>query len=195
MNSSRITQLAGLTVAVIAAVILLSLAVTRAEAGPKRVMAFDIANNMTQFTFDEAPVHENGMPDGGNAFIIHGYIYPEGTLDESENGGVNADGSPEFPDLVLGEWICRGYFIADGTATTSGAWAITTQTFNLGENAGEDMLVTEGYEHSEAGATIQRAVTGGTGVYTGLLGTAIQTTIGVNSTGAPNLRVQISLGQ
>ena len=44
---------------------------------------------------------------------VQGYIYPEGTLTcDSQTGsrnGVLADGSAEFPDKVLGTWICRGW--------------------------------------------------------------------------------------
>ena len=64
--------------------------------------------------FDQDNVHEDGMPANGNAFITRGYIYPAGTLTESN--GTLEDGSPEFPDLVLGEWVCRGWFVGEGAS-------------------------------------------------------------------------------
>ena len=58
----------------------------------------EVAEDGTRFVFDEAPLLENGYPAYGNAFVTQGYIYPAGTLDGTN--GVNADGSPEFPELV-----------------------------------------------------------------------------------------------
>ncbi len=51
------------------------------------------------------------MPAYGNSFVTRGYIYPEGTLDDSS--GVLPNGEPEFLDQVIGEWSCRGWFVGD----------------------------------------------------------------------------------
>lgn len=66
------------------------------------------------------------MPAYGNAFITQGYIYPAGTLDGRVERTL-ANGDPAFPDLVIGEWTCDGYFVADGMRTETGAIVITRQ--------------------------------------------------------------------
>ena len=63
-------------------------------------MAFDVAEDHTRIYMADAPLHENGMPAHGNAFISQGYIYPAGTL-QAGTTGVLEDGSPAFPDPVL----------------------------------------------------------------------------------------------
>ncbi len=62
-------------------------------------MAFDVAEDHTRIFMENNPLHENGMPAHGNAFVNQGYIYPAGTL-EADTAGVLKDGSPAFPDLV-----------------------------------------------------------------------------------------------
>ena len=96
--------------------------------------AFDVAEDITRFTFAAAPVFDDGMPAYGNAFVTQGYIYPAGTLSDGAEG-VNPDGSPAYPDLVIGTWTCDGYFVGDGMRTETGAIVITRQVhqFDTGE--------------------------------------------------------------
>jgi hypothetical protein len=144
----------------------------------KLVLEFDVAEDMNRFVFEETPVDENGMPAHGNPFITSGYIYPKGTLDGTN--GVLEDGSPEFPDKVIGTWICRGWFYGDGGAATSGPWVITTQIYNFGEEYGNLTLVSEGYELADIGVPVKRAITGGTGEYSQARGEASQIFLGFN---------------
>lgn len=159
--------------------------------GEVTVLRFDIAEDMSRFYFDEAPVHENGMPNGGNTFLIHGYLYPEGTLDGSN--GVLPDGSPEFPDQVVGRWVCWGYFINDGPMTQTGAFAVTTQIFDLDEGIGEATIITQGFEPADMNTPMRRAITGGTGLYAGATGEAFVELIGFNQSGAPNNSVELRI--
>jgi hypothetical protein len=100
-----------------------SVSLAQADGGRRaRTIEVDIAEDGTRFVIDEAPVFDDGFPAHGNPFVTQGYIYPAGTLTDSN--GVNPDGSPEFPDKVLGEWSCSGFFIAEGAHTTQGAWCI-----------------------------------------------------------------------
>jgi hypothetical protein len=149
-----------------------------------KVLEFDVAEDMSRFVFAPTPVfEEDGYPAYGNPFITQGYIYPKGTIACDDDGctGVNLDGSPEFPDLVLGEWTCRGWFIGDGAHTTSGPVVITTQVYNFGTEFGRDMLVSEGYELADEGVVFQRAITGGTGQYKGSRGEISQIFLGWNA--------------
>ena len=88
--------------------------------------AFDVAEDMSRFVFAAAPVFDDGMPAYGNAFITQGYIYPAGTLDGGVEGTL-PNGEPAFPDLVIGEWTCNGYFVGDGMRTETGAIVMTRQ--------------------------------------------------------------------
>ena len=157
--------------------------------GEDGVLRFDLAENATRFAWSAQPVHDDGQPAYGNAYITQGYIYPAGTLTESN--GVLPDGSPEFPDLVLGQWTCRGWFVGDGAHTKSGAMVITTQLYGLGEALGEATLVSEGYELADVGVAVERAVTGGTGPYAGARGEARQTFLGFNASEGVNLTLEL----
>jgi hypothetical protein len=159
--------------------------------GPDGVLRFDVAEDMYRFAFDPDNVHEDGMPANGNAFITRGYIYPAGTLTESS--GTNADGSPEFPELVLGEWVCRGWFVGDGAHASSGPMVITTQLYNFGGTLGEALLVSDGYELADVGVAIDRAITGGTGPFLGAAGAATQTFLGFNDSEGVNLTFEVQI--
>jgi hypothetical protein len=149
--------------------------------GKVRTIEVDVAEDGTRFVIDEAPVFDDGFPAYGNAFVTQGYIYPAGTLTDSN--GVNPDGSPEFPDEVIGEWSCKGYFIADGAHTTEGSWVYTTQLFAFGDDAdnGAETIVVTGYESGIVGDTVTGAVTGGTGRFMTARGEADQTFLGMNN--------------
>ena len=137
---------------------------------------FEVAEDPNRFVFDTAIVDANGMPAHGSTFITQGYIYPAGALNGSN--GVLADGSPEFPDKVLGEWTCRGWVVGDGMATGAGVSASTTQLFRFGDDRQGWTLVSDGYETLEIGVPVTRAITGGIGPYGALEGEIVQTLLG-----------------
>jgi hypothetical protein len=154
-----------------------------------KVLEFDIAENGKRFVFEETPVHEDlnpPQPAYGNPFVTEGYIYPLNTLNGSN--GVKADGSPEFPEKVIGKWTCRGWFIGDGVKTTTGPWVITTQLYDLGD---QHTLITEGYEIADLNVAVLRGITGGTGPFMNARGQAAQTLLGFNVTGGVDLRFKI----
>ncbi len=151
----------------------------------------DIAENGTKFVFDETPLHMDGSPAYGNEFITEGYIYPAGTLDGTN--GVNADGSPEFPALVIGRWTCRGWFIGDGAHSVTGPWVITHQYLDLDETYGKTSITNDGYELSDLYIPVKRAITGGTGVYAKSRGEASQALLGFNATFGVVLRVRFDI--
>lgn len=153
------------------------------------VLRFEIAEDATHFIFDPDLTHEDGMPAYGNTFITRAYIYPAGTLDGTN--GVNADGSPEFPDQVLGIWICRGWFVGDGMRTLSGAMVATSQIYDFGDVHGAATLTSDGLELVDVGVAIERAITGGTGPFAGATGVATQTLLGLNATEGVNLQYEI----
>lgn len=176
-----------------------SLAAAANDGHRPRTLEVDIAEDGTRFVIDEAPVFDDGFPAYGNPFITQGYIYPAGTLTDSN--GVNPDGSPEFPNKVIGEWSCQGYFIADGAHTTTGSWVFTTQLFALGKSAdtGRNTVVVTGYEGAEIGKIVTGAITGGTGRYATARGEADQELLGMNNAELPtmgiNKTVELEIGQ
>jgi len=153
-----------------------------------RRLQFDVAEDMTRFVFDQDVAYEDGLPADGSSFITRGYIYEYGTL--QGGNGVNPDGSPEFPDKVLGEWICSGYMINDAGHATGGVWVFSTQFFQLGDEPGAQTIVTTGYELADVDAAIARAITGGTGDFKTARGESKQTMLGLNASEGVNLRVE-----
>jgi hypothetical protein len=155
------------------------------------VIRFDVAEDGKRFVWAE-PRFDDGLPAHGATYISQGYIYPDGTLSD-EVDGVNADGSPEFPDKVLGDWYCYGWYIGDGAHATEGPWVLSTQLYNFGGTWGEATLVSEGYVLSEAGGTVGRAITGGTGPFAAVRGEMADTSLGFNETEGGNARYEVHL--
>jgi hypothetical protein len=158
---------------------------------PDGVLRFDAAENATRFVWSQQPVHEDGLPAYGNAYITEGYLYPAGIL--TDRSGVNPDGSPEFPDKVLGRWICRGTHVGDGAHTETGPWVISTQLFNFGDEWGKATLISEGFLIADVGDAIDRAITGGTGPFAGARGEQRETMLGFNASNGVNVRVEVRL--
>ncbi len=163
----------------------------------KQVLTFDVAEAGAKFSFDEAPLLPSGLPAYGNAFITQGYIYPKGTLQGDH--GVNPNGSPEYPDKVIGEWTCRGYFIGDGFDTKTGPVVMTTQHYDFYKDPGFEEnkrsstrnLVSDGYELIDVGVPSKRAITGGTGRFNDASGQATQVLLGMNANDGVNLRFRV----
>ncbi|WP_377194576.1 hypothetical protein [Ruegeria meonggei] len=153
--------------------LLTSTAIAQADSAP---MSFDVAEDHTRIFMAAQPVHDNGMPAHGNAFLSQGYIYPAGTLNDGAKG-VNLDGTPAFPGLVLGTWTCDGYFVGDGGNATSGVWVISRQVFEFNDG---DTVITQGPEIADIGKKNLRPITGATGDYAEIEGGLIQTTLGFN---------------
>ncbi len=143
-----------------------------------KVVEVDIVENPRKFSFDETPAFEDGSPAYGGEFITQGFIYPKGTLEMGD--GVDVDGNPQFPDLVIGTWFCRGWHIGDGAHTQSGPIVITHQIFNFGKKFGAKTIATDGVELADIGEPVKRAITGGTGRYKRVRGEQVQTLEGLN---------------
>jgi hypothetical protein len=191
MNSNRtpLTLISGLLLAVIVAAVATVSWGSVAQAKQPEVIEVDIAEDMYRFIFDQDVAYEDGFPADGSSFITRGYLYPVGTLNDSN--GVNPDGSPEFPDLVIGEWICQGYMINDAGHATEGVWVFSTQFFQFGDEPGAETIATLGYELADVGETISRAITGGTGKYDDARGESQQTLLGLNASEGVNIRVKL----
>ncbi|MEM1428478.1 MAG: hypothetical protein AAGG09_03365 [Pseudomonadota bacterium] len=162
MNRPTLAALALLTVPTLAP----------ADTAPR---SFDVAEDLSRFVFSATPVFADGLPAYGNAFITQGYIYEDGTLDGGAEG-TRADGSPAFPDKVIGRWTCDGFFVGDGARTTTGAVVITRQIFEFETG---DILINQGAELADIGVPAPRVITGGTGAFAGAKGAMEQTLLGM----------------
>jgi hypothetical protein len=140
------------------------------------VMKFEVAEDGNRFVFTKERLFEDGMPQYGTPFVTQGYLYEEGTLNGSN--GVLADGKPEFPDKVIGEWTCYGWMIGDGGHTTTGAWVVSTQIYKFDEEHGGGILVTDGFELADLNVAGERAITSGTGAFQEARGLQVQTLLG-----------------
>lgn len=157
-----------------------------------KTLAFDVAEDMNRFAFDpDHTYEEDGMPAHGSFFVTQGYIYPAGTLDGTN--GVNPDGSPEFPELVMGSWTCYGTFIGEGAHAASGPMVVTTQIYNFGQAFGNQMIVSDGYELADVGVPIKRAITGGTDQYANARGVVEQTFLGFNASEGFNFSHELTI--
>ncbi len=154
------------------------------------VIHVDVVENAARFVFDPSITFEDGMPAYGTSFVTEGYIYPEGTLDGSN--GVLEDGSPEFPDLVLGTWTCFGTFVGEGMYTETGAIVITNQVFNFYGEDNPSTIISTGFELIDVEVPVERAITGGTGLYNGATGTQTQQLIGFTDYMGFKLRVELA---
>ncbi len=153
------------------------------------MLQFEVAEDGARFIFGQDHLFEDGNPDYGTPFVTQGYIYPVGTLNGSN--GVLEDGSPEFPDQVLGEWTCYGYMIGEGAHTTTGVWVVSTQVYNFYTN--DSIVVTDGFEVADFNVPATRAVTGGTGEYSDARGEQVQELLGFTEKMGVNLRVEFQL--
>lgn len=152
---------------------------------------FDVAEDLSRFVFAPAPVFDDGMPAYGNAFVTQGYIYPAGTLVGGMEGTLS-NGQPAFPDFVIGEWTCDGFFVGDGMRTETGAIVVTRQIYRFNDG---DLLISHGPEMAEPGVTVTRAVTGGTGDYAGVAHELNQTMLGMSDGYGVRLRVELDLSE
>jgi len=154
--------------------------------------AIDVACQGTTFAFD-GPTHPDDSPDYGATFIVEGVIYPDGTFGEmGSSSGLLDDGSPEFPERVVGKWTCYGMFVGEGDHTEAGQpQVVTTQIYDFDpDNTGEDILISQGFELAGFDAPFTRALLGGTGLNRSLRGEVTQRAITLNATEFPNIRFE-----
>ncbi len=156
-----------------------------------KVIEFDVSESAKRFIFDETPMTKDKqgkeVPGDGNEFKSEGYIYAPGTL-RGDGDGVNPDGSPQYPDKLIGRWYCWGYHVGNGGATETGPWVITHQLYDFGDKVGSKTITTAGLELVDIGVPIKRAISGGTGPYDEARGEVVQRMIGFNGLSGANLR-------
>ncbi len=148
-----------------------------AEPRDKGNLSYDVAIDIKTFSLSNNDPADPKNPRRGSTFVVYGKIFPAGTIP----AGVSSF-DPNQPGSI-GNWVCRGVFLADYADVISGAAALTVHTTQLFLFTTDDtMLVTEGLE-GNVGVSTHRVVTGGTGAYAGATGQSLQQNIGVNQDG------------
>ncbi len=123
----------------------------------------------------------------GDTFVISGKVYAGGTI---PTGGTATEPSSFGPDSegAIGDWLCRGtYLVNADQLETAKMQRLTTQYFLLPNT---DRIITEGFESV---SSVTRIVTGGVRLYNGAGGSSVQTNLGINVTGAYNVRFEFTL--
>lgn len=180
-----------ITVAVLVMMLMAAVAVTALAGDRRSAITVDVAEDPSQFVFNgdhvlEEPPELAGFPAYGDFFVTQGFIYPEGTLDESDPGvtcDVDEEGAPTDCEPAyepIGEWTCYGVHIGEGAATQEGAWVVTTQVFELEREGSTRTIVTDGFEGPEVGVPVIRAITGGTDRFARARGEHEQVSLGLH---------------
>jgi hypothetical protein len=183
-QAGRRTVTVALVSALLSLVVLVAASPVAARQGTLRL---EVAEVGSRFRLDEEHRDENGLATRGNVFLVEGYVYPAGTLtcDGLACNGVTYDAAgtpaPEFPDRVMGTWVCYGTHLEDAATPQAGPLSVTTQVLDLGEESGETTIVTTGFERGQPGLRTARAITGGTGRYLAATGEQHQTLLGFNN--------------
>lgn len=145
--------------------------------------------------------HPDANPAGGDlygsTFLVEGYLYRAGTIPAGENVKLADLGDP------TGHWFCNSTFMIHprrGEPHLIGHQHYTFGVIRSGDLFPRTQLVSHGMEGTNPGTTEEfvRAVTGGTGRYSGARGTILQKVIGTNDTKlaplgdlpAPNFRFE-----
>jgi hypothetical protein len=127
----------------------------------------------------------------GKTFIVSGKIYRAGTLKSGGDfGNPDNPAGPETP-MAIGTWVCRGTLNLDIGEIAAGGFPHVTSTQVFTFDSG-GTLVSEG---PEGGATVTRAVIGGTARFGGARGDVIEEPLGVNTSNLFNVRFYFDLNE
>ena len=178
------------------------LAVTSAQAAEpaQRTFSVDVVADCNRY------IEDTSQPAMGAYFIQEGVIYRPGTLAAHCPGGngcgLNPDGTPQFPEAVIGKWRCWGSFVGStGAAAAGGPPSYSTQVYEFAPAAfggdarapGEHALVSHGPEWVNLAVPFARAIAGGSGRFRSADGEVAQTTIGFNQTQCENYTFDFKL--
>jgi hypothetical protein len=177
------------------------LAVTGAPAAKTAPSSFsvDVAADCNRY------IENTSQPGMGATFLQEGVIYRPGTLATHCPGGngcgLKSDGTPEFPEAVIGQWRCWGSFVGHTGVSSDSPPSYSTQVYEFsvatpGGNLlepGEHALVSHGPEWVSLEVPFERAIAGGYGHFKNADGVVAQTTVGFNQTQCENYTFDFKL--
>lgn len=155
-------------------------------------LRFEVAEDGTRMVWADHSLFTDPHAAYGAPFLAQGYMYPPGTLSATA-GGVNSDGSPQFPERVVGEWTCYGWYLGGGAQAIEGPWILATEIYQFGSQWGAVTLVSDGYVSTESQRPVSRAITGGTGPFATMRGEVQSLLLGINETQGSNARYEVRL--
>ncbi len=139
----------------------------------EQTLILDVSYDGRSFALNPAdPAAKN--PLWGDWFFIGGKIFPGGTIPKGD-GVFN----PLMPGSI-GDWSCRGVFLGP-----EGPFMVD-EIYQLKDGRA---LMSSGL----VGADVPRAVTGGTGSFSGASGEVIEETLGTNTTQDLDIRLTFKL--
>lgn len=151
-----------------------------------QAVTYDVACDGNTFTLNRQKDDATEIRRG-DTFVLNGKIYAGGTIPE---GGTRSAPSSFGPDHAgsIGTWFCRGSFLVGSEKfDIEKIQRATTHYFALTDKT---RLITEGFEGS---VNTSRVILGGVGQYTGARGLVSMERIGINATGAYNMRFTFNL--
>jgi hypothetical protein len=178
------------------------LAVSGAQAAQPTQPTFsiDVAADCNRY------IEDTSQPSMGAYFIQEGVIYRPGTLaarcPHGNGCGLNPDGTPQFPEAVIGKWRCWGSFVGTTAAAAAGGPpSYSTQVYEFASAAaggeifepGDHALISHGPEWVDLEVPFERAIAGGYGHFKNADGEVAQTRIGFNQTQCENYTFDFKL--
>lgn len=143
----------------------------------------------------------------GDVIVIGGYVYPEGTWGDCIDPltgvmcGAEPGGGPSFPEAIIGELLCTGYFFANpfqffqpppdgpqlGEEVGIFFLNIKFDEDNMLELRGRTLTGLEGIGTHPA----KFSALGGSGMFKNAKGDALEIMIAPNTSGAFNFRIDL----
>ncbi len=154
-------------------------------AGRERLVAFDAVEDCNLYQTNPTRPLDLSQTQPADVGTIQGTIYPSGTLKPGNQSNLPSDPGG------LGVFRSRFMWTVSGPDFLNGASPFQSATlyFSFGAT-GRDALVLEGLLPN-IGYTRAHAVIGGTGIYRGVRGEVLHTTLGNNGTGCFNYHFEI----
>ncbi len=182
-RSARITLLVSIGLVVSFSILRPSL--TRADVD--RTFTVDVAEDCNS-------AHVNPVVSGepfsevtpGDTILVSGTIYPGGTLRPGAQSNLPTDPGS------IGNWLSRAVFTVDTTQFANGESPIAFATMVYMFPRDSRSLISEGLVPN-TGSRAERAVIGGTGIYSSSTGQVRMENIGTNGTGCFNYRFTFRL--
>jgi hypothetical protein len=169
---------------------------SEAEASDRRRVVFEVAILGNTFTTILAPGASGFTNLRGSTVFAEGELYPRGTIPAGVIGWDPASATP------IGHWFLRGWFInrtgRPGEEDRPEPVGIAQIEYVIGRFAPDnlfpaDQITASGLANPELRPRGLQSVMGGTGRFFGARGEAFISTLGFNTTGAPNLSCDFRL--
>lgn len=157
----------------------------RADRQREKTFTIDVALDSATLVVNHVdPTQPQTAQFRGDTLVIDGTVYPSGTLPSGIAGNdPNAPGG-------IGKIRCRALVLVPLTDLTTPAATFVSELYSLPDD--NQTILVDG-PGANLYATVQRAVLGGTRLFDGVSGQLSETNLGLNKSGACNLRVTFKL--